>query len=172
MKSTLSSTGQQRANRSSRPIVSRDRARAQPLRRMRLGVTQLHVLRYNIDMSNADTPGASTGGTATAPAKPRTNTKTVPRQQQLPPYNVVLLDDDDHTYEYVILMLRRIFGHPEERGMQLAKQVDTSGRAIVLTTHREHAELKRDQILSFGADPRLSRSRGSMSATIEPAEGA
>ena len=29
----------------------------------------------------------------------------------LPPYNVVLLDDDDHSYEYVILMLKRVFGH-------------------------------------------------------------
>jgi ATP-dependent Clp protease adaptor protein ClpS len=44
------------------------------------------------------------------------------------------------------------------------------GRVIVCTTTLEHAELKRDQIHAFGPDPLLSRSRGSMSAIIEPVE--
>jgi ATP-dependent Clp protease adaptor protein ClpS len=48
--------------------------------------------------------------------------------------------------------------------------VHTKGRAIVLTTTKEHAELKRDQIHAFGPDPLLPRSKGSMSAIIEPAE--
>jgi ATP-dependent Clp protease adaptor protein ClpS len=51
----------------------------------------------------------------------------------------------------------------------MAKEVDTTGRVIVLTTSREHAELKRDQIHAFGADPLLARCKGSMSAMIEPA---
>jgi len=37
----------------------------------------------------------------------------------------------------------------------------------VLTTTKEHAELKRDQVHAFGADRLLARSKGSMSATIE-----
>jgi ATP-dependent Clp protease adaptor protein ClpS len=115
--------------------------------------------------SNGNEPAAV--ATQTQPAqKPKT------QQPTLPPYNVVLMDDDDHTYEYVIQMLRRVFGHPEQRGFQLAKVVDKQGRAIVLTTHKELAELKRDQVLSFGADPRIAASRGSMTAVIEPAEGA
>ncbi|CAN5417205.1 ATP-dependent Clp protease adaptor ClpS [soil metagenome] len=92
------------------------------------------------------------------------------KSQQLPPYNVILLDDDNHTYDYVVMMLRRVFGHPEPRGYQLARQVDSQGRAIVMTTHRELAELKRDQVLGFGADPRIASCVGSMSAVIEPAE--
>jgi ATP-dependent Clp protease adaptor protein ClpS len=48
--------------------------------------------------------------------------------------------------------------------------VDGTGRVIVLTTTKEHAELKRDQIQGFGADKRIARCKGSMSATIEPAE--
>ena len=92
-----------------------------------------------------------------------------PPPKLLPPYNVILLDDDDHTYEYVIEMLRKVFAYPSERGYQLAKEVDSSGRVIVLTTHKELAELKRDQIHAYGSDPRLERSSGSMSATIEPA---
>ena len=33
----------------------------------------------------------------------------------LPPYNVVLLNDNEHTYEYVIQLLRKVFAYPEER---------------------------------------------------------
>src|SRR3712207_9583686 len=63
-----------------------------------------------------------------------------------PPYNVVLLDDDEHSYEYVIHMLEVLFGHLPEKGYRLAVEVDTTGRVVVATTHLEHAELKRDQI--------------------------
>jgi ATP-dependent Clp protease adaptor protein ClpS len=92
------------------------------------------------------------------------------RTRQLPPFNVVLLDDDDHTVDYVVEMLRKIFGYPPERSMQMVKEIDQSGRVIVFTTHKEHAELKRDQIHAYGADFRLENSGGSMSAVIEPAK--
>jgi ATP-dependent Clp protease adaptor protein ClpS len=106
-----------------------------------------------------------------------TATITRPAEKQerktegLPPYNVVLLDDDDHSYEYVILMLKRIFGHPIEKGYEMAREVDATGRVIVATTNLEQAELKRDQIQSFGPDPLIPRCKGSMSATVEPAQG-
>ena len=90
-----------------------------------------------------------------------------PKRQ--PRYHVVLWNDDDHTYQYVIAMLRQLFGHPPETGFRLAKEVDSQGRVIVLTTTKEHAELKRDQIHAFGADILLARSKGSMSASIEAA---
>ena len=83
-------------------------------------------------------------------------------------YHVVLWNDDDHTFQYVVGMLKQLFGHPPEKGLQLAKEVDGKGRVIVLTTTKEHAELKRDQIHSFGADRLIARSKGSMSASIEP----
>jgi ATP-dependent Clp protease adaptor protein ClpS len=91
------------------------------------------------------------------------------RPKNIPPFHVVLLDDDDHTYEYVIQMLRRLFGYTEEEGYQLACAVDTTGRVIVDTTTKERAEFKRDQIHAFGRDWRLARSAGSMTAVIEPA---
>ena len=109
------------------------------------------------------------------PAEPKVaqkqRTKTKRKPAPLPRFNVVLMDDDDHTYDYVIEMLRGVFGHPTERGFQLAQQVDEHGRAIVLTTHKELAELKRDQIMAYGSDFRIAACKGSMSATIEPAEG-
>ena len=89
-----------------------------------------------------------------------------------PPYNVILLNDDDHTFEYVITMMQVLFGYPRERGQQIADEVHHRGRCIVLTTTREHAELKQDQIHAFGPDPLSSRDcKGSMTAVIEPAVG-
>jgi ATP-dependent Clp protease adaptor protein ClpS len=93
------------------------------------------------------------------------------KTKRQPPYNVVLLDDDDHSYAYVIALLQQLFGYTKEKGYQLAKEVDTTGRVIVLTTTKEHAELKQDQIHSFGPDPLIPRCKGSMSAVIEAAPG-
>ena len=97
--------------------------------------------------------------------------KTEQKTEGLPPYNVVLLDDDDHSFEYVILMLKKIFGHPPEKGYKMAVEVDTTGRVVVATTHLEEAELKRDEIQAFGPDPLIPRCQGSMSATVEAASG-
>ena len=102
-------------------------------------------------------------------ARPKEEEKQ--KTEGLPPYNVVLLDDDDHSFEYVIQMLKMLFGYPPEKGYRMAVEVDTTGRVIVATTHLEQAELKRDQIHAFGPDPRIPRCEGSMSATIEPASG-
>jgi ATP-dependent Clp protease adaptor protein ClpS len=99
-----------------------------------------------------------------------TRTKRDEKVKKLPPYHVILLNDDDHSFEYVILMLQQLFGHPPERGYQMALEVHTRGRVIVDTTSKERAELKRDQIHAFGPDQRIERCQGSMSATIEPAE--
>jgi len=90
------------------------------------------------------------------------------RHKPQPRYNVILWDDPDHSYEYVVAMVKELFRFPIERGFQIAKEVDSSGRAILLTTTREHAELKRDQIHAFGKDQYIERCKGSMSATIEP----
>lgn len=101
---------------------------------------------------------------------PEKKTKEKDDVKKQPPYHVILLNDDDHSYDYVIRMLKQLFGHPEPMGFKMAKEVDTSGRVIVDTTSLERAELKRDQIHAFGPDPLIPRCAGSMSATIEPAE--
>ena len=97
--------------------------------------------------------------------KERKKQEKKPKRQ--PRYHVILWDDQDHSYEYVIAMLQKLFGFPAEKGSQIADEVNNSGRAIVLTTTREHAELKRDQIHAFGPDKGIARCKGSMSATIE-----
>jgi ATP-dependent Clp protease adaptor protein ClpS len=87
-----------------------------------------------------------------------------------PLWQVVLLDDDEHTYDYVIEMLQSVFGHSREAAYLMACEVDAAGRVVVDTTSKERAELKRDQIHGYGADWRITRCAGSMSATIEPVE--
>lgn len=88
-----------------------------------------------------------------------------------PPWQVVLLDDDDHTFEYVVEMLGRLFGHARNRAWAMAWKVHLEGRCVVDTTSRERAELKRDQVHAYGRDRRVPRCAGSMSAAIEPAQG-
>lgn len=118
-------------------------------------------------MSENDKSTTSSGSSSSAVAEPKASVRK--KTDQLPPYNVVLLDDDEHTIDYVVEMLQSVFGHPPEKGFLLAQEVDETGRVIVLTTHREKAELKRDQISAYGTDPRVAICRGSMSAVIEPA---
>ena len=86
-----------------------------------------------------------------------------------PAYNVVLLDDDDHTYDYVIEMLQRLFVFSQEQAVNHAVEVDTHGRTILLTCALSEAEFARDQVHAYGPDRRIPRSKGSMSAVIEPA---
>jgi ATP-dependent Clp protease adaptor protein ClpS len=103
--------------------------------------------------------------------KRRARIQKRPRVVMIPRYHVILLDDDDHTYDYVIEMLMKLFGHSRERAFLMACEVDGIGRVIVDTTTKERAELKRDQIHAYGPDWRIPRCKGSMSAVVEPAPG-
>jgi len=109
-------------------------------------------------------------GAAVAEPTQSEQTDSGEKPRQAPRYHVVLWNDEEHTYEYVVGMLMQLFGHSKEKGFRLAREVDKQGKAVVLTTTKEHAELKRDQIHAFGADVLLERSAGSMWATIEAAE--
>ncbi len=106
------------------------------------------------------------GVTTVVPQKERQMEKQARRQ---PRYNVLLWDSDDHTFEYVIKMLRELFGHQKEQCKKIAERVDKDGKAVVLTTTREHAELKCEQIHAYGKDD-IEGSKGSMWSTIEPVE--
>ena len=90
-------------------------------------------------------------------------------QVKSPLYRVVLLDDDDHTYDYVIEMLQKIFIFTSEQALRPAEEVDSQGRTALMTCELPEAEFGRDQIHAYGPDWRLPRSKGSMSAVIEPA---
>jgi ATP-dependent Clp protease adaptor protein ClpS len=99
-------------------------------------------------------------------ATPEVNKETEYRLTPL--YNVVLLDDDEHTYEYVVEMLQKLFAFSDGDAWNRAVEVDTTGRTVVLTCELAQAEFGRDQIHAFGADWRMPKSKGSMSAVVEP----
>ena len=109
--------------------------------------------------------------------EPIVTTQTVPRARAVPstetrrqpPYNVVILNDEEHTFLYVIELLMKLFGHPLAKAQELTLRIHTTGRAVVYTTHREKAELKRDQVLAYGPDPRMDISKGPLGCYIEPA---
>jgi ATP-dependent Clp protease adaptor protein ClpS len=91
------------------------------------------------------------------------------RDQLVPLYRVVLLDDNDHTYDYVIEMLQTIFVFTIDQAYRHAEEVDRRGRTVLITCELPQAEFARDQIHGYGPDWRLIRSKGSMSAIVEPA---
>src|SRR5262249_23701618 len=105
--------------------------------------------------------------TATLPEQTTDTDESVQRQ---PPYHVLLLNDDDHTFDYVIRMLKELFGYRETKVLVMPLEVHEKGRVIVCPPSLERAELKRDQIHAYGPDPLLQRCKGSMSAFIEAAE--
>jgi ATP-dependent Clp protease adaptor protein ClpS len=98
-------------------------------------------------------------------------TRTTSREALIPLYRVVLLDDNDHSYDYVIEMLQMLFVFTLDEAFRHAEEVDRCGRTVLITCERPQAEFGRDQIHAYGPDPRLPRSSGSMSAIVEPAAG-
>ncbi|MCX6852955.1 MAG: ATP-dependent Clp protease adaptor ClpS [Verrucomicrobia bacterium] len=106
-----------------------------------------------------------------APHQPRVQPLTAPPAME-PPWHVILLDDDFHTFEYVVEMLHAIFGHSRDLGKRMADEVNDTGRVIVATVHKELAELRQQQIEEFGPDPHEDAPQGqvSMKALIECSE--
>jgi len=84
-------------------------------------------------------------------------------------YHVIILNDDEHTFEYVIEMLQAIFNMSYATALGHTMEADSTGSSIVLTTNLEEAEKKRDQIHAYGPDWRMPNSRGSVAALVEPA---
>jgi ATP-dependent Clp protease adaptor protein ClpS len=93
------------------------------------------------------------------------------RTQRIPPYNVILENDDHHSMEFVIEALQKALGASPERAYQLMIQAHTTGRAIVWTGPKEVAELKADQIRTFHEVHASGANLGPLSCYIEPAPG-
>lgn len=132
----------------------------------------------NFSAQNSNDPAANSGivGAEEHAAQVATQVATRPapkrdtKRKRQPKYNVLLWDDDQHSYEYVIEMMQKVFGHSTGKGLRIAFEVDKQGVAVCLTTTMEHAELKCQQIRSFGRDALIATSVGSMKSTIEPVE--
>jgi ATP-dependent Clp protease adaptor protein ClpS len=121
-------------------------------------------------MSDYEDVSLGSGTTATT-ARPERSSRTDShtRTRRLPPYHVVILNDEEHTFEYVIELLAKLFGHGRSVAEALAWKIHHEGRGVVYTTHKERAELKREQVVAYGPDPRLTTSTCSLGCYVEPA---
>ena len=100
-----------------------------------------------------------TGSTATKPKRAR---KTSPKKkppQPLPPWKVLLHNDDKNSVDYVVDTITQLTSLKEQDAVQRMMEAHKTGLALLLTTHKERAELYQEQFTSKG-----------LTVTIEPAE--
>ena len=112
--------------------------------------------------SAADGAGAGAGKSGTATAKPKRAAKSAPKQkppQMLPPWKVLLHNDDKNDIAHVVHTIMELTTLKEQDAKLRTKEAHETGVALLLTTHKERAELYKDQFESKG-----------LTVTIEPAE--
>ena len=106
------------------------------------------------------------------PATPVLEPETDTRPKVLPPYHVIIENDDDHTQLFVVMVLRKVFGYDDTKAVELMLTAHETGEAIVWTGPKEVAELKYDQIRSFHETrPGDGAQLGPVGCTVEPAPG-
>jgi len=72
--------------------------------------------------------------------KPRIQTKTSIQPPSL--FNVIYLNDDTTTMEFVVESLKNIFHHTEETAIEITHRIHQEGSSIVSTLPYEIAEQK------------------------------
>jgi ATP-dependent Clp protease adaptor protein ClpS len=79
-----------------------------------------------------------------------TRPQTVPEQQTstLPPYRVILHNDDVNTFEHVIRTLLELTPLKEPEAVARTIEAHETGCSLLLVTHKERAELYVEQFAS------------------------
>lgn len=85
------------------------------------------------------------------------------RLKRPPLYRVLLLNDDYTTMEFVILVLRNIFHHSEEKAAQIMLHVHQKGAGICGVYTREVAESKVEQVMQLA-----EQNQHPLQCTMEP----
>ncbi|QEL20093.1 ATP-dependent Clp protease adaptor ClpS [Limnoglobus roseus] len=102
--------------------------------------------------------------------KTRPEEQTDTRTKRQPPYAVILHNDDLSTMEFVVTVLRKVFGYTVEKCVQMMLEAHNQNRCVVWTGTMELAELKADQIISCGPDPdRADQGAEPLRVSVEPA---
>ena len=103
---------------------------------------------------------------------PKRKERTATNPRLLPPFNVILENDDDHSMEFVVDVLRKVLGCQLERAVQLTLQAHFTGRSIIWTGPKEVAELKVEQVRTFHEIRSTDGAKlGPLGCCIEPAPG-
>lgn len=71
------------------------------------------------------------------------------RVQQLPPFRVLLHNDNVNTFEHVILAILKLTDLDEHQAVQRTVEAHQSGCSLLLVTHKERAELYVEQFATF-----------------------
>jgi ATP-dependent Clp protease adaptor protein ClpS len=94
------------------------------------------------------------------------------KPKTMPPYGVIVLNDDLHTFDYVVETFQKVFGYPLEKALQLVALIHATGRGLVWSGSKEVAELKCDQIRGAGPDLyAMTKVEFPLGAYIEPLPG-
>lgn len=96
------------------------------------------------------TPAGPAVATKTKPRPTPTPTPTDPKLDKLPPFRVLLHNDDHHDMVEVVEWLTELTPLGRQPAVRIMLEAHTRGVAQVLITHRERAELYEDQLRSKG----------------------
>lgn len=73
-----------------------------------------------------------------------------PRLDELPPFRVLLHNDDEHDMLYVVESLVEVTPLAHKPAARIMLEAHMRGEAHVMTTHKERAEFYRDRLRSKG----------------------
>lgn len=91
---------------------------------------------------------ADDAATLTAPARrPKIGHR---KPKQLPPFKILLHNDDKNTFDHVILSILRLTPLAQEEAIVRTLEAHEAGVALLLVTHKERAELYVEQFASVG----------------------
>ena len=100
---------------------------------------------------------------------PRQQTSTETKTKRLPPYAVILHNDQVNGFGYVVGVLQKVFGYGKPKALQLTLTAHFRGRSTVWTGSLEVAELKAEQIQACGPDPEQKKAGPHpLGVSIEP----
>lgn len=91
-------------------------------------------------------------GTAGSPYDLPDEPLELPGESESGTYELVLLNDDVHSFEYVIAMLHDLFGVSWDTGYGMAETIDYRGERVLFTGTWQEAEQKRAEVLAYGPD--------------------
>lgn len=93
--------------------------------------------------------------------------ETAPQARAVRDCKVVLFNDEEHTYDYVVEMLTHACRLARAEAFRCAVEVDLTGRTIVFYGTRAACAQVVGKIRAYGPDHRLPQSMGSMKAEVE-----
>jgi ATP-dependent Clp protease adaptor protein ClpS len=102
------------------------------------------------DTNQESSSSDSGGGAATATKPERRQKPKSPPPKQLPPYKVLLHNDDKNDMLYVVQTIVELTPLEKEEAVQRMQEAHKTGVALLLVTHKERAELYREQFQSKG----------------------